>query len=70
MPINSIDLVLGGDHGQEKFQMVMKIICRDELQNIVDEWVVKIAHIDCQKDTYQVLRETIMPKLNEYLKKY
>ena len=53
--INSIDLVLGRDHGQYKFRMVMKIICRNEQMNIIDEWIVKVVYIDCEKDTYKIL---------------
>ena len=58
--IHNVDLVLGGDHGQKKFRMVMKIIVRKETMEIIDEWTIKIAHIDCKHDTYIVLtRETI-----------
>ena len=67
--IKKFDLVMGGDHGQRKFLMVIKIIARSIDDDIVDHWVIKVAHIDCVKDAYQVLKETIMVDLNNSLKK-
>lgn len=62
--IDNVDLVLGGDHGQRKFRMLIKIIVRKQAMDVIDEWTVKIAHIDCKKDTYKVLQQTIMPAIN------
>ena len=31
---------MGGDHGQRKFQMVIKIIARSIDDDIVDHWVI------------------------------
>ena len=67
--MRSIDIVFGGDHGQRKFRMVAKIIVRGETESkIIDEWVIKIGHIDCKKDSYHVLRETIGPSLDEAIR--
>jgi hypothetical protein len=66
--LTSIDLVVGGDHGQERFRMLAKVIARDENEKIIDKFVMKLTHIDCKKDTYQVLRDTITPSLNRDLK--
>jgi hypothetical protein len=66
--LSSIDLVVGGDHGQEQFRMLAKVIARDEDKRIIDKFVIKLAHIDCKKDTYHVLRDTITPSLNRDLK--
>jgi hypothetical protein len=49
-----INLVLGGDYGQQKFRMVMKIICRREDMEIINQWKIKIGYVDCKKDTYEV----------------
>jgi hypothetical protein len=38
------------------------------IKKIIDKFVMKLAHIDCKKDTYQVLRDTITPGLNRDLK--
>ena len=35
----------------------------------LDTWVTKLAHIDCQKDTYEILRDTITPLLNTDINK-
>jgi hypothetical protein len=68
---DSIDLVMGGDHGQQKFRMVMKIICRGTGPNdktLKDQHVIKIAHVlDCVHDKYNVLRDTIAPPLDNCL---
>ena len=68
LAIRSVDLVIGGDHGARKFRMIMKIIVRDELQKSLDSWTMKIGHIDCVHDSYEILRATIMPSLNNELK--
>jgi hypothetical protein len=47
--------------------MVMKIICRRDGMSIIDQWQIKIRHIDLKKDTYEVLKKTVVPKLNEDL---
>jgi hypothetical protein len=64
----SIDLVVGGDHGQEWFRMLAKVIARDENKKIIDKFVIKVAHIDCKKDTNHILRDMITPSLNCNLK--
>jgi hypothetical protein len=66
--VKRVDLVVGGDHGQRKFRMVVKIICRDISNKILDSWVVKIAHVDCKHDTNEIRQKTIAPSLNADLK--
>ena len=34
----------------------------------MDEFVIKIGHVDCKKETYDILRTTVTPYLNEDLK--
>ena len=62
-----LDVIVGADHGQEKFRCLMKLLLRDVNNNIIKSVVLKIGHIDCPKDTYFVLKESIGPKLNSYL---
>ena len=62
--VDSVDLVIGGDHGQSCFRMVVKVILRKEDLTIIDTIINKIAHIDCKKDTYEVLQQTICPAIN------
>jgi hypothetical protein len=64
----SIDIVVGGDHGKERFRAVAKVIIRDEDGKKVDSFVFKIANIDCKKDTYAVLANSIAPALNHGMK--
>jgi hypothetical protein len=66
--LKSIDVVLGGDHGQGKFRSVIKIILRDDTGLSVDTLVMKVGHIDCTKDTYDVLKSSVAGPLNNSLK--
>jgi hypothetical protein len=63
--LKSMDVVLGGDHGQGKFRSVIKIVLRDEAGKQVHSMVMKVGHIDCTKDTYDVLKLSIAGPLNE-----
>ena len=42
----------------------MDIICRSKDVEIIDQWTIKVAHIDCTKYTYEVLRSTLALYLN------
>ena len=66
--VQSIDLVIGGDHGQGKFRSVMKIILRNASGKNIDSFCVKIGHIDCDKDTYHVLKNSVTKPLNDDIK--
>ena len=63
--LESIDVVLGGDHGQGKFRSVIKIILRDDIGKSVDTLVMKVGHIDCTKDTYDILKSSVTGPLND-----
>jgi hypothetical protein len=63
--LKSIDVVLGGDHGQGKFRSVIKIILGDDAGKQVDSMVMKVGHIDCTKDTYDILKSSVAGPLNE-----
>ena len=41
---------------------------RDTLFNKLKSYVIKNAHIDCEKDTYDVLDDSIVNSLNEGMK--
>ena len=45
--ISKIDLVIGGDHSQERFRMLGKIVRSGEDNSIIDTAIMRIAHIDC-----------------------
>jgi hypothetical protein len=68
--IASIDIVLGGDHGQGKFRAVIKIIMRfvgAGVEPIVV--VIKVGHIEAKKDTYRMLLNAVTPSMNEAIKR-
>ena len=66
--ISTIDIVVGGDHGQGKFRSVSKFISRDISFNKLKSYFIKNAHIDCEKDIYDVLNDSIIKPLNEKMK--
>ena len=49
--------------------MLIKIILQDFDGKNLDDWVIKVGHIDCLKDTYEILKQTIAPSLNLCLEK-
>ena len=68
LSISTIDIVVDSDHGQGKFRPVSKLILRDTLFNKLKVYVIKNAHIDCEKDIYDVLNDSIVKTLNEEIK--
>ena len=66
--ISTINIVVGGGHGQGKFRSISKFILRDIYFNKLKSYVIKNAHIDCDKDTYDVLNGSIVNPLNEEIK--
>ena len=58
----NIDVVFGGDHGCLVFGAVVKIILWKGV-NVVRSVVEKVAHIDCENDTYKILQKTCAPVL-------
>jgi hypothetical protein len=65
----SLEIIIGGDHGQLKFGECIKVILYDENRNVIDSVTEKVGHIDCTKDTYHILKATIAEDLNESLKR-
>jgi len=46
----------------------MKIILRNASGKNIDSFCVKIGHIDCDKDTYHVLKNSVTKPLNDDIK--
>ena len=46
----------------------MKIILRNASEKKFDSFCVKIGHIDCDKDTYHVLKNSVTKPLNDDIK--
>ena len=66
--ISTIDIVVGGGHGQCKFRSISKFILRDIYIKNLKSYVIKYAHIDGDKDTDDVLNTSIVKPLNEEMK--
>ena len=66
--ISTIAIIVGGGHGQGKFRSVSKFILRDIRVKTLELCVIKNDHIDCDKDTYDVLNDLIVKPLNEEMK--
>jgi hypothetical protein len=67
--LKSVDIVFGGDHGKRKFRASIKLIYRKEDGEHIGSTVLRVGHVDCEKDTYEVLRKTVGPPLNASLKR-
>jgi hypothetical protein len=66
-----LDVVVGGDHGQLKFRMVMQLISQKKAKTEVPAVMhtIKVGHIDCAKDTREILESTIGTHINEGIQK-
>ena len=67
--ISTIDIIVGGDHGQGKFRSVCKFILRGINVKNLNSYIIKNAHIDYEKDTFEILDESIVKLLNDEMKK-
>ena len=66
--LSKIDMVIGGDHGQDKFRNVCKYIMRNKDGKNMTSYVIKNGHIDHKKDTYEIFQHTLATPLNNDLK--
>ena len=57
-------MVIGGDHGQEKFRNVCKYIIGNKYGKNMTSYVIKNGHIDYKKDTYEIFQHTLVTPLN------
>jgi hypothetical protein len=60
-------VILGGDHGARRFRAAVKLIfrCRDQPDIKTLSIILQVGHIDTSKDTYENIKQTIAPPLNE-----
>jgi hypothetical protein len=66
--MKGIDIAFIGDHGQGKFNSVLKITIRGDGKKVTS-MVLKVGHIDCKKDTYEVIKRSIARPLDDLLAK-
>ena len=66
---STIDIVVGGEHGQKKFRSICNFILRYINVKNLNSYVIKNVHIDCEKkNAYDVLNESIVKPLNDEMK--
>ena len=62
-----VHLVLGADHGQGAFLGTVKVIFKDANNRTVGSYELVMGQIECKKDTFDLLKQTIFPTWNESL---
>ena len=68
--MSRIHLIYAGDHGQGTLRSALKLIfikVDDEDSQCVSECIAEIVQIDCEKDDYQVLQSTYIPKRDKIM---
>ncbi|CAB9516299.1 hypothetical protein SEMRO_773_G200460.1 [Seminavis robusta] len=65
--IKECHILLGGDHGQGAFHVVVTVLLFFKNSSLAFQGDILCGHIDCQKDTYAVLERTITDPLNNSL---
>jgi hypothetical protein len=64
---DSIDLVVGADHGQGSIREGVKIVYRKGDGSVVAETIYGLAESECPHDNEELLQQTVLPKLNAAL---
>jgi len=64
-----IFIILGGDTGGRMFRSVVKMVLFSTNTRQTSQYVMKVGHINCDKDTRIILENTIGVHLNNGLKK-
>ena len=68
-PFDRIFIILGGDTGGRMFRCVLKMVLYSTTTRKICQYVMKVGHINCDKDTRLVLDNTIGLHLNNGLKR-
>ena len=68
--LDRVAIVIGGDHGQGAFIMIVKIMLyfKDGDKIKTESHQLDVGHVDCRKDNYEVLSKTLLGKIGESLK--
>ena len=66
--ISTIDIVVDSDHSEGKFRLFYKFVLRDMNVKNIDSYAIKNTHIGYDKDTYDVLNNSIIKPLNDQMK--
>jgi hypothetical protein len=65
----TLDFVIGADHGQGSFCAGVKVICREQDCSVAATAVHRLREIECKKDTGNLFALAVTPKLNAALKR-
>ena len=65
----SVDFVIGADHGQGSFRAGVKVIYRNADRSIKATAIYGLGEIECAKDTGELLALAFLPRLNAALKR-
>jgi hypothetical protein len=68
-PFDRIFIILGGDTGGRMFRCVVKMVLYSTNTKKNSQFVMKVGHINCDKDTRFILENTIGMHLNNGLKR-
>lgn len=66
--VSSVDLTVGGDHGKERFRMILKLIVRFHSNKQPFSRLFQIANVDYAKDDLGVLKDTVLKPIGQSLK--
>jgi hypothetical protein len=69
LKFKTVDIVFGGDHGKRKFRAIIKVLYLGEDGEPIRLAKHIVGHIDREKDTYEILKSTVGPPINESLKR-
>ena len=63
--ISIFHIIVGGDDGRKKFRSFCKFILRSINVKKLNSYVIKNIHIDCDRETYELLNESIVKPTND-----
>ena len=64
-----LDIVLGGNHGQGSFRLVIKVILQNRKNEILSEIEWGVGEVECGTDNSEILLKTLILHLNEATRK-
>jgi len=68
--LDRVAIIIGGDHGQGAFIMMVKIVMYFKNGNQIKKEMhtLDVGHVDCRKDNYDILSNTLLTKIGDSLK--
>lgn len=56
---NTIKVVIGADKGKKKVRALIKVLIRAQDTSILQNYVLKVGHIDSESNSYSTIKNTI-----------